>query len=68
VRNLVKTPAVTVRIRGTTFPGTARLVAASSEEDALARRLLVEKYQPGHGNDLSGWGRSALPVAIDIGS
>jgi hypothetical protein len=36
-----------------------------SDEDALARRLLVEKYSP-RNTGLSGWGRSSLPVALDL--
>jgi deazaflavin-dependent oxidoreductase (nitroreductase family) len=66
VRNLLKAPAVTVRVAGHTFPGRARLVERGTEEDALARRLLVAKYQPGYANDLSGWGRTALPVAVEL--
>jgi deazaflavin-dependent oxidoreductase (nitroreductase family) len=65
VRNLMEHSAVTVRIGGTTFAGQARIVASGTPEDALARRLLVEKYQPGYANDLTGWGRSALPVAVE---
>ena len=34
-------------------------------EDAMARRLVLEKYRPRDGEDLSGWGRTSLPVAID---
>jgi hypothetical protein len=35
-------------------------------EDALARHLLLEKYSPAYSGDLTGWGRTALPVAIDL--
>lgn len=66
VRNLKKTPAVRVRIGEQTFAGVARIVASDTEEDALARKLLVEKYQPGYGNDLTNWGRTSLPVAVDL--
>jgi hypothetical protein len=65
VRNLVKTPAVQVRIQDVTYSGTARLVTDAGE-DALARRLLVEKYTPRHTGELETWGRTALPVAIDF--
>ena len=34
--------------------------------DALARRLLLEKYEPAYSGDLSEWGRTALPVAVDL--
>jgi deazaflavin-dependent oxidoreductase (nitroreductase family) len=65
VRNLRKTPEVLVRIGGRTFRGHARLVT-KKDEDALARKLLLEKYAPGYGGDLTGWGKTALPVAIDL--
>lgn len=66
VRNLRQTPSVSVRIADRTFAGTARIVEPGTEEDALARKLLVEKYQPGYGNDLANWGRTSLPVAVDL--
>jgi hypothetical protein len=28
--------------------------------------LLVEKYQPRYSGDLTEWGRTSLPVAIDL--
>ncbi len=66
VRNLLKHPSVTVRIAGETFDGRARLVEPRAQEDALARALLVEKYQPTYANDLSNWGRTGIPVAVDL--
>ena len=45
VRNLTKTPAVTVRIGDREFAGIGRVVG-DGEEDGLARRLLLEKYEP----------------------
>jgi hypothetical protein len=42
------------------------VLGPGSPEDELARDLLVEKYQPGYGGDLTGWRRSSLPVAIDL--
>jgi len=65
VRNILKTPAVTVRIDRREFPGTGRIVADAAD-DALARRLLLEKYSSTYDGDLTGWGRTALPVAIDL--
>lgn len=65
VRNLTKTPAVTVRIRDSEFTGIARVVQDEGE-DALARRLLLEKYAPTCAGDLTDWGSSALPVAVDL--
>jgi len=64
VENLRHTPEVTVRIAGEQFEGSARVVE-DGEEDELARRLLVEKYEPGYGN-LSNWRSTALPVAVDL--
>jgi deazaflavin-dependent oxidoreductase (nitroreductase family) len=41
-------------------------VVEDHEEDALARRLLVEKYQPRDRGDLEEWSQSSLPVAIEL--
>jgi deazaflavin-dependent oxidoreductase (nitroreductase family) len=65
VRNLLRDPAVTVRIAGTTCRGRARIVE-DADEDERARTLLVDKYAPGYSGDLDGWRRRALPVAIDL--
>jgi deazaflavin-dependent oxidoreductase (nitroreductase family) len=64
VKNLRRTPEVTLRISGETLDGRARVVD-DEREDELARRLLVEKYEPGYGS-LSDWRRTALPVAVDL--
>lgn len=67
VRNLMASPDVTVRIGAREGPATARVLDPGTEEDALARRLLLAKYQrPGH-DDLADWGRTSLPVALDLG-
>jgi deazaflavin-dependent oxidoreductase (nitroreductase family) len=65
VKNIRRTPAVTMRIGDQHLAGEARLVTDDAE-DALARRLLLEKYAPGYERDLTGWGRTSLPVAIDL--
>ena len=65
VKNLKRTPQVSVRIGKHHFTGSARIVE-QIEEDALARRLVVDKYQPRDSDDLSHWGRTALPIAIDM--
>jgi len=65
VRNLTKTPEVTVRIGDREFAGIGRIVEGD-EEDGHARRLLLEKYKPTYSGDLSEWGRTALPVAVDL--
>jgi deazaflavin-dependent oxidoreductase (nitroreductase family) len=66
VRNARNDAAITVRLGETTRPGRARVVEAGTDEDARARRLVVEKYQPRYGGDLSDWRVRALPVAIDL--
>jgi deazaflavin-dependent oxidoreductase (nitroreductase family) len=66
VRNLRRTPAVSVRVAGREFSGQARVVETASEEDALARRLLPEKYEAGYSGDLTSWRRTALAVAVDL--
>lgn len=65
VRNIGADPAVTVRIGDRRHPARGRVVGADTEEDALARRLLLEKYQPRYSGDLVEWGRTALPVALE---
>lgn len=64
VKNLRQDPEVTVRLAGERFGGRARVVE-DSEEDELARRLLVEKYERSPGS-LSNWRRRALPVAVEL--
>jgi deazaflavin-dependent oxidoreductase (nitroreductase family) len=69
VHNLLRRPEVTVRLGrrdAPALPGRGRVVEPGSDEDELARRLVVAKYQPTYGGDLSGWRRSALPVAVDL--
>jgi deazaflavin-dependent oxidoreductase (nitroreductase family) len=63
VRNLIATPEVQLEIGGETRSTTARVVEPDTEEDALARGLLVEKYRSS-ADDLASWGRTSLPVAI----
>jgi deazaflavin-dependent oxidoreductase (nitroreductase family) len=64
VKNLHHNPEVTVRIGEERFDGRARFVEGI-EEDDLARRLLVEKYEREPGS-LANWRRTALPVAVDL--
>jgi hypothetical protein len=65
VKNLLKNPAVSVRVAKHTFEGTARLVKDEKEE-TMARYLVAEKYQEWEsGRTLSEWARTALVVAID---
>jgi deazaflavin-dependent oxidoreductase (nitroreductase family) len=65
VKNVKRQPRVRVRVGPKTFDGLARVVGAP-DQDALARRLLLEKYGPRYSGDLDEWGRTALPVAIDL--
>lgn len=65
VRNLEKEPQVAVRIGDRRFSGRARIVA-DANEDELARDLLMTKYEPSYGGDLSYWRTRALPVGIDL--
>ncbi len=53
------------RIKKTTFAGKARIVR-NLEEDAIARKLVFEKYAPRSEDDLEDWSRTALPVAVDL--
>ncbi|MEP6973056.1 MAG: nitroreductase family deazaflavin-dependent oxidoreductase [Actinomycetota bacterium] len=63
VKNLIVDPSVTLRVGEETRATTARMVVAPGE-DALARRLLVEKYRLRHSGELDDWGRTSLPVAV----
>ena len=65
VRNLMVSPDVVLEIGERKRITRACVLEPGTEEDDRARRLLVEKYQPGYGEDLSGWRRTSLPVAID---
>lgn len=65
VRNIMKAPEVSVKIGGREFRGAGRIVR-DPVEDALARHLLLEKYSATYSGDLTDWGRTALPVAIDL--
>lgn len=66
VRNLLKTPACTVRIAGETVPATGRIAERGTAVDAAARALLVSKYQGSSSGDLSDWGRRSVVVALDL--
>jgi hypothetical protein len=41
-------------------------VVTEPDEDALARRLLLEKYRPRYRGDLDEWGATALPVVVEL--
>jgi deazaflavin-dependent oxidoreductase (nitroreductase family) len=65
VKNLRREPRVTIEIGSGVFAGRARTVEDDSE-DQRARRLMHDKYAGGYSGDLTGWRRSALPIAIDL--
>jgi deazaflavin-dependent oxidoreductase (nitroreductase family) len=65
VKNVLRSPAVQVKINNSVFSGQARLVN-DTEEDALARKIVFEKYTPRSSDDLTDWSRSSLPVAVDL--
>lgn len=65
VKNARRTPAVDLRLGTLAFAATARVVDDAAE-DALARRLVLAKYQPGYADDLTEWGRTSLAVAVDL--
>ena len=64
VRNLMISPEVVLEIGDVKRTARARIVTDPAE-DRKARRLVMEKYQPRDRGDLTDWGRSSLPVAID---
>lgn len=65
VRNLQAESEVQVRLDGVTYIADARIVS-SPDEDAMARQMLLHKYQSGYSSDLTGWSKTALPVALDL--
>ncbi len=66
VRNVMADARCTVRVGSQEGDALGRVVEAATEEDALARRLLLAKYQRPESDDLERWGASALPVAFDL--
>ena len=68
VKNLLKTPAVKVRIAKKNFNATARLIT-DEQEEMMARKMLATKYQQWRiGQKFSQWARTALVVGIDLDS
>jgi deazaflavin-dependent oxidoreductase (nitroreductase family) len=64
VRNLMISPEVTLQI-GELRKTTLARVVTDADEDALARRVVVDKYTPRYRGDLTDWGKTSLPVAIE---
>ena len=67
VKNIRVDPTVGLRLGDSDMICRARIVE-DEKEDALARRLLVEKYALRYTDDLEEWARTALPVAIELPS
>jgi deazaflavin-dependent oxidoreductase (nitroreductase family) len=65
VRNLIAASDVELELGGRKRSTRARVVLEGSDEDAAARRLMLEKYAPRGGGDLRTWGRTALVVAVE---
>jgi deazaflavin-dependent oxidoreductase (nitroreductase family) len=65
VKNVMRHREVQLRISDVIFTGQARLVT-NTEEDALARKIVYDKYTPRDSDDLSDWSRTSLPVAVDV--
>ena len=67
VKNLQRTPSVTVRIKDRTFAGQGRVVDEASAEAIRARTLVGPKYGEWRpGQPQRGWTWTALPVAVDV--
>jgi deazaflavin-dependent oxidoreductase (nitroreductase family) len=65
VRNLQVNPRVTVELGTDTRPGLAHVLAPGTADDRLARELLLARYASTE-DDLRDWGRTALPVVIEL--
>ena len=65
VKNIRANPAVRFEVGDAAWNATAR-IDLSPDEDALARRLLLDKYTPRYEGDLTEWRETAFPVAIDL--
>ncbi|MGH2451125.1 MAG: nitroreductase family deazaflavin-dependent oxidoreductase [Candidatus Limnocylindria bacterium] len=67
VKNIRRSGAVRLKVGSRSLEARARVLRAGTDEDALARRILDEKYMGWReGRKLSSWARGALPVAIDL--
>jgi deazaflavin-dependent oxidoreductase (nitroreductase family) len=65
VKNIQANPTVGMRVGDRDMICRGRLIEDAGEDD-LARRLLVEKYQPRYEGNLAEWRETSLPVAIDL--
>jgi deazaflavin-dependent oxidoreductase (nitroreductase family) len=65
VKNIVRNPAVEVRIADRVLGGRARVVE-DPDEERTARRLVVAKYYGREQVRSTGWEAESLPVAVDL--
>lgn len=65
VRNVMVSPDVVLELADRRRTTRARVLEPGTEEDALARRLLLDKYTARGHKDLEEWAATALPVAIE---
>lgn len=64
VRNLQKQPSCRVRLGEGTYDAIGR-VLTDAAEDALARRLLLEKYRSSD-DELDSWSETSVAIAFDF--
>jgi len=65
VRNLREDPTVGLRLGDHDLICRGRVVEDPREDD-LARRSVLAKYASRSSDDLERWGRTAMPIAIDL--
>jgi deazaflavin-dependent oxidoreductase (nitroreductase family) len=65
VRNIRHEPRVGLRLGDDDMICRARVVE-DPQEDALARGLLLDKYAPRSSDDLDEWGKTAVPVVVEL--
>ena len=65
VKNLRVDPTVGLRLGDRDLICQGRMVD-DPDEDALSRRLLLDKYGPRDPDDLTAWARTARAVAIEL--
>jgi deazaflavin-dependent oxidoreductase (nitroreductase family) len=65
VKNIRVNPTVGLRIGDRDMICRAYVVE-DTDEDALARRLVMEKYRPRYTGDLDEWRETSLPVAFEL--
>jgi deazaflavin-dependent oxidoreductase (nitroreductase family) len=64
-RNLGADPGVTLEIAGERRTTVAHAVPDDDPSNDAVRRAMVEKYQPGYGEDLTDWSRDSALVRVE---